>query len=264
MELSLSKCNYEDLAADRADYLFTTTTALDGMWENAFFSMANHWEISCQGQPIGYCSVNSEGRMLGFVVHNFEMQRPAFASCIEMLGVSGAFVSTAEPIYLSLCTDHQSAMSVYALMYMEGDEEPIVSPTPFGMNFRVAGPDDFDIAVSFGVATIQADRDWLSEYFAERIKQNELFGLWSGTELVATGECRASPNQTCIADVGMIVGTSHRKKGLASFMLQKLRYVGRQKGLKLICSTENGNTGAQKAIERAGFVSQHRILDFTF
>lgn len=262
--MDFTKCSYEKIAARRAAYLLTTATALDGMWENAFLPMAEHWEIEQNEQCIGFCSVNSDGKMLGFVCYDTTLQRRVFTSCLETLRASGAFVSTAEPAYLSLCSDHQSSMTVHALMYEESNVDPTDYPAPPGMEFRVAVPNDLDDAVSFGVAAIKADRGWLSGYFDERITKAELFGLWNGTELVATGECRISPNQSSIADVGMIVGVQHRKQGLATLMLQKLRHAGRRRGLKSICSTESGNVGAQKAIERAGYISQHRILQFSF
>ncbi|MEP1229055.1 MAG: GNAT family N-acetyltransferase [Litorimonas sp.] len=264
MTLDFHKSTYQEVSALRDVYLLSTSAALDGMWENAFLPMADHWKLADAKEVIGFCSVNSEGKMLGFHVENEALDRLVYARCIEQLNVSGAFASTAEPRYLSLCADHQSSMSVNALMYAESCEVPAKPVAPPGMSFRIAELEDLKTAVSFGVDAIQADQDWLLGYFEERIQQQELFGLWRETELIATGECRISPNQAGIADVGMIVGPAHRKNGLATAMLKYLRPIGSQKGLKLICSTESSNIGAQKAIERAGFVSQHRILCFEF
>lgn len=264
MTLDFHKSTYQEVSALREVYLLSTSAALDGMWENAFLPMANHWKIADTKDVIGFCSVNAEGKMLAFHVDNEAFNRSIFAQCIEHLNLSGAFASTAEPKYLSLCADHQSSMSVNALMYGESCDEATKPIVPLGMNFRMIESDDLKTAVSFGVDAIQADQDWLLGYFGERIQKQELFGLWRETELIATGECRISPNQAGIADVGMIVGSAHRKNGLATAMLKHLRLIGHQKGLKLICSTESSNIGAQKAIERAGFVSQHRILSFEF
>lgn len=264
MNLDFNKRTYQELIVQRTAYLATTTAPLDGMWENAFFPAADHWEISDNNQSIGFCSVNADGKMLGFDVRPSVLQRVAFVESINRLSVSGAFASTAEPAYLALCADYQTSMSVNALMYAENSEEMNIPQVPVGMSVRAAKPDDLETAVLFGVAAIQADKDWLERYFDERIQKNELFGLWKGHKLIATGECRISPNQRKIADVGMIVGKAHRKKGLATLMLQFLRTFGEQNELKLICSTESTNIAAQKAIERAGFVSEHRILNFVF
>ncbi len=264
MNLDFNKCTYQELSVRRKAYLATTTAPLDGMWENAFFPMADHWEISDNNQSIGVCSINADGKMLGFDVRPSTLQRPAFVESISRLSVTGAFASTAEPAYLALCADYQTSMSVNALMYAENTEKLNTPKVPSGMSVRALNPGDLETAISFGVAAIQADKDWLQRYFDERIQKKELFGLWEGDELIATGECRISPNQHKIADVGMIVGEAHRKKGLATFMLQFLRTIGAKHELNLVCSTESSNIAAQKAIERAGFVSEHRILSFVF
>jgi GNAT superfamily N-acetyltransferase len=264
MRFEFSQRPYTDIADRRAAYLRTLMAPLDGMWENGFLPMADHWEISHQNRPVGFCAINADRKMLSFDVPDAALQRAAFRACLAHLQASGAFVSTTEPAYLALCADHQSSMAVNALMYTAMDAAPTPPQTPAGMTVRAALPDDLDTAIGFGVAAIQADRDWLTSYFQERIAKHELFGLWQGHALVATGECRISPNQQAVADVGMIVGQPYRKQGLATYMLRHLTSIAAQQELTVICSTESGNIAAQKAIERAGFVARHRLLDFEF
>jgi hypothetical protein len=47
-------------------------------------------------------------------------------------------------------------------------------------------------------------------------------------------------------------------------VLKYLLGIAESRGLKLICSTEKITIGAQKAINRAGFISANRILQFDF
>ena len=101
-------------------------------------------------------------------------------------------------------------------------------------------------------------------YYGDLIKRKELFGLWDGKTLIATGERRVSETQKPYADVGMIVSTTHRGQGLATMILQKLLNLCGEKGLSAICSTEKDNVGAQKAIAKAGFIDHHRIVEFKF
>lgn len=260
----LTVATYDALKDRRAAYLARCTVPLDGMWENAFLPAAKLWTISLAGRDIGYCAMNAERELLGFDVSEPEHAGDAFAHCLSELELSGAYVSTAEPAYLSLCADHQSGVGVNALMY--GDDGLPGAPPAFpdGMAFGELVQADFDTAVAFGVETLGADRGWLEGYYAERLALGELFGLWQGDALVATGELRVSPNQPGVADVGMMVSPAHRKQGIATGVLQQLRLDGRARGLRLICSTESGNVPAQKAIIRAGFASEHRILHMKF
>jgi len=261
---SLRHVPHADLEQARIAYLRKTTAPLDGMWENAFFPAAKHWAIDHQNTMVGYCATNEAGAMLAFDITENYPADAAFAYCLTELGIGRAFVSTAEPAYLSLCTDHQSAVAVNALMYEATDPQAKTYIWSEELSFRPLVHAELERAVAFGVDAIGANPTWLSGYFAERRHLGELFGLWRGDDLVVTGELRISPNQDHVADVGMIVATAHRKQGLATGVLKNLTQIGHSRGLRLICSTESSNIGAQKAIARAGFVSRHRILDIRF
>jgi len=254
----------EDLPDLKAKYRATATAPLDGMWET-FTGMADQFSINGTEGTIGYCAVNDEQKLLQFFVSAPPNASAAFASAIEWLDISGAVVSTAEPSFLASCMDHQKSVSEHAIMYHLADNAAPTDPAfPDDMAIRSMGTSDLKAAVSFAAETIGADAGWLGSYFGGLIDRNELTGLWQGNNLVATGECRPSATQPEYADVGMIVGTSQRGKGIATNMLRQLINESATLGLKPICSTECGNIPAQKAISNAGFTHYHRILEIAF
>ena len=255
---------FSKLRDHRRAYLKTTVVPLDGMWETAFFPAAKHWVIQSDDEMIGYCAIDEANALVGFQVFSPDRAEAAFEYCLEALGLSEAFVSTAEPNYLSLCMDHQTKVTVNALMFEDAGREATQAAFPNGSEFRKVTQAEFNIAIDFGLHSIGDRRDWLEGYYAERIQKEELFGLWNGRELRAAGELRISPIQDGIADVGMVVSPEFRKLGIATLILKQLRYEGQQRGLRLICSTEERNIGARKAIHRAGFVSTQRILKIIF
>lgn len=263
--LTLTPTSFETLRPHRYAYLKTTTVPLDGMWEDAFFPVANHWALETEGTFQGYCAINGDGALLGFQVFQPQLARKAFAECLKSLEISHAYASTAEPLYLSLCLDHQKSVDLNALMYEDDGSEAPPADFPGAFEFRIVTMDGFSAAMSFGYNAFGPERlDWLKGYYTERIEKGELFGLWRGDAMVAAGELRVSPSQDGIADVGMVVSPGVRNQGLATKILQQLRHDGRARRLRLVCSTEMGNEGAQKAIARAGFRSQHRILRVGF
>lgn len=260
----LKSTSFLKLQATRKDYLKTVSAPLDGMWEDGFFLTATHWNIVEDDRNLGYCAVNSESVLIGFQAFDPMQEARMFDHCLDRLGITQAYASSAEPSYLCLCMDRQTQMTVTALMYTDDETESPSVAFPQNMIFRPIGNGEHERAVEFGVSAIGAPRNWLEGYYAERIAKNELFGVWSNTDLLAAGELRLSPSQDGVADVGIIVGPAYRKKGLATLILRQLRHYGKQRGLRLICSTEQENEGAQKAIQRAGFHAYHRILKFDF
>lgn len=252
---------YKAIESVRRAYLETAIVPLDGMWEDAFFANAQHWMIESNGQSIGYFGANDAHALLGFQVFDPRLAPSAFKRCIVENRFKRAFVSTAEPAYLSLCMDHQTSVSVNAFMYETTDlnEDTVVNESDG--TYRLVLKDDFEAAINFGLRSIGADRDWLEGYYADRIEKEELFGLWHDSKLIGAGELRISPSQSGVADVGMVVAPERRGKGIAANLLRRLRREGHRRGFRVICSTEADNLAAQKAIEHAGFFSNHRLLD---
>ena len=241
---------------------------LDGMWHFGFAPMSAHFGFYFEDELEGFCCVNSESYLIQFYlspkskIHGpdlFKLISQGNSSVIG--GIKGAFVSTAEIQYLNLCLDNGISYQVNALMYRQ--EVKDVFETELEM--QLADISDLAAFVGFAATNIGAPEAWLNDYYGNLIARNELFGYWLDGELVATGECRLFDEiQTQYADLGMIVGQSHRGKGLATQVLKCLTNMALDKGLTCICSTEAGNLAAQKAISRAGLSASHRIIQFEF
>lgn len=254
-----------DALADlKAKYRTTVPAPLDGMWE-AFTGMANHFSIREGSAQIGYCAVNSEQKMLQFFAGGVPDAPDIFRQAIAYLNIKGAIASTAETDFLSHCMDYHTSVSEHAIMYhlTEGKARSNAK-FPAGTAFRRLVAGDLKIAVDFASATLGADAGWLESYFGDLISRGELYALVDDATIVATGECRPSHTQFGFADVGMIVGTGHRGKGIATNMLRQLIEESTAQGLQPICSTEQSNIPAQKAITNAGFNAYHRILEIAF
>jgi len=261
---TFSPTDCENLSGLKTKYRATATAPLDGMWET-FSGMADQFSISDGSGCIGFCAVGEEKKLLQFFVPAPANAPAAFSQAIDQLSIAGAVVSTAEPTFLALCMNRRKSVSDQAIMYHLADgAEYAAAKFPDGTAFRKMNDYDLKAATNFAAVTIGADTGWLESYFGGLIGRGELYGLWQGDTVVATGECRPSATQPAFADVGMIVGTSHRGKGIATNMLRQLISESSALGLKPICSTECSNIAAQKAISKAGFTAYHSILEIVF
>lgn len=260
----------EALEGLKKSYLGQTVAPLDGMWLCGFVPQATHYGFYSKGNIVGYCCLNDEGFVLQFYLEpEYQDQvKTLFNSLFESFqlqigNVNGAFVSTAEPQFLSYCLDYFSSFEVNTLMYQLASSIDDSTDQELSILGKALNLQQLDEAVSFVHSAIGAPLEWLNGYFLNLIERQELYGSWSEGRLIATGECRGyDAYQTEYADVGMIVGERERCKGVASDVLKDLVLIARHRGLEPICSTERDNIAAQKAITRAGFVAQHRILKF--
>lgn len=260
----------EQISHLKQAYFALSTAPLDGMWHFGFVPMASHFGFYEQEQLVGYCCINGEGYLMQFyLADEAKADAKALFTLIAeqnsaVIGtVNGAFVSTAEPQYLSLCLDNSSTFTVNALMYKQ--VTAATNTNTAKLELKLAEPEQLNTFVEFAVTNIGAPAQWLSGYFGNLINRKELFGYWCEGELLATGECRLFDEyQTDFADLGMIVAQSQRGRGIATQVLNCLVSLANERGLTPICSTESGNIGAQKAIKRAGLTPLNRIIQVEF
>lgn len=264
MRIGFVQANPEDTLLMQTEYLARCAAPVDGMWQS-FVDMADTYLIEQDGEPVGYCAINGDRQLLRFYCLEGLQPGSIYQATLQHLQPSGAIVSTAEPEALALALDHQTAVKTRSIMYHFLENQPC-QPANFPTQtlFKAVEPANLETTVEFAHHTLGANIDWLLAYFDDLVSRHELYALWQGTTVLATGECRLNALQPTVADVGMIVGKAHRRKGVATNVLKALTQIARNQGKAPICSTEITNIGAQKAISAAGFRSYHRILDVTF
>lgn len=259
-----------ELSQLKQAYFEQSSAPLDGMWHFGFAPMAKHFGFYFNEDLVGFCCINEDEYMLQFYlqsdyqIHSQQLFTLIAQQNSAIIGnIKGAFVSTAEPHYLSLCLDNSSTFTVNALMYQQTLE--ITNSQNKPVELQLATTTQLAEFVQFAATNIGAPEQWLNGYYGNLIARKELFGYWNDTQLLAAGECRLFDHyQTEYADLGVIVSQSERGQGIAKGVLSALVKYAANKGLTAMCSTESDNIAAQKAISSVGFLSTNRIVQFEF
>eukprot|EP00511_Aplanochytrium_stocchinoi_P006528 CAMPEP_0204830208 /NCGR_PEP_ID=MMETSP1346-20131115/8398_1 /ASSEMBLY_ACC=CAM_ASM_000771 /TAXON_ID=215587 /ORGANISM="Aplanochytrium stocchinoi, Strain GSBS06" /LENGTH=279 /DNA_ID=CAMNT_0051960361 /DNA_START=147 /DNA_END=986 /DNA_ORIENTATION=+ len=271
MEFQIEKVeSLEKLEELKKLYVEDAIAPLDGMWLCGFVPMATHFGLYIQDEIVGYFCVNPEGYMLQFMLkptyraRTSEMFRTVLDSGNAEIGpINGAFCSTAEPSFLSLCLDNFAQHKVNALMYQR--DQFFQASNDERIALQLVKDDRLEDVVKFAHEAIGAPTEWLGGYYSNLISRGELYAHVREGQIVSTGECRGYdqyPYQIQYADIGVIVAEKERSKGLATKVLKYLKDRAEDRSLIPICSTEASNVAAQRAISHAGFYSTYRILQF--
>lgn len=268
--VKVTRAEFADVSRElRLAYMNNSSIALDGMWHWGFAVNGQHLMFTLDGNAIGYCCINEEGKLLQYLLmpeYN-HLQRDIVKEIdaqlqIRGLALTGAYVSTAESHFLSMSFEFFKNVEVHSLLYRDQKNIRLQEECDFSM--RKSRIDELNIFVGFAHAAIGAPEQWLEGYYSRLIEREELYGYWAKEQLLAAGELRRfDETQTECGELGVIVATEARGDGLGCKVLIHLQKLCKDRGLIPICSTEKQNLASQKAIERSGLVSQHRILSFT-
>ncbi len=245
----------------REDYLHTLIAPMDGMWESAVIQHATFWEIQDQEQQGGHFCIDSNNCLLRFhLLESYQAQaQEIFRWILSTHHIQYAIAGTIEPLYFSLCLGFQKSCKLHTYLFQDNIQiKPALRPT--NIVFTKAEKSEFAAISRFYHANTEGSGEWIEAFLHKRLNQGELFVLYDQQTLVATGECIPSPKQLPYADLGMVVARSYRGKGLGSSMLIQLKQHCYAVGWKPICSCAADNHASRKAIEKAGFISEHSMV----
>jgi GNAT superfamily N-acetyltransferase len=240
-----------------ADYLAQLVAPMDDMW-SAFADMGTPHALVIGDDVAGSCVVDGEDQIIRFyVVPQFQHHSNALLRlALSELDATHMMVFTNDPNYLSTAMDIAESVESHTLLFARIAE----SETPGLDSLRVATTEDQQRIVDFETDAIGAPRDFLDFYVRARLERSEILLLEDGAQIRCVGELRRDETQSGVAQLGMIVRTEERGQGIGSRMMSELVTRSRDEGLAPYCSTEVTNVGARRAIERAGFRANHRIL----
>jgi GNAT superfamily N-acetyltransferase len=91
-------------------------------------------------------------------------------------------------------------------------------------------------------------------------------GLWiafNDGQLVGSGVTIPIDGSGDVVDIGMVTRRSQRKKGFASLIVSELANVLESAGKRPICGCSESNFASKAALENAGFVSRHRLVQIS-
>lgn len=264
----------EQIQAMKEAYLRGLVFPLDAYWQSAVVDRASHWQILLENRPAGYFAARPHKHLLQFYVRDPFLQAASdlFTFVVQSEFVQTASAGTNEPAYLAHCLDHQNGIAVRSFIFQDHKRvEPDLEAFPHA-RFRAASPADAqDLARFLSQNNEFEDTEAITEGFENHlnyarslIEEEQAFLLINENELLGIGECRISASQLPYADLGMIASREHRRRGIGTYILARLKEYCYARGAKPICSCAAENIPSRKTIEKAGFITRHRLLDIEF
>lgn len=254
----MSKEKRENL---RANYSNTLTTPIDGYWEKVVIGNSACYEIIYNKKVVGHFSVNSHKTLVEFHIMKeyYAYSQEIFKYIIKSDMVEDAAVSTKQSEFLSLCLDFQKSVYVSSYLFTDTGNKKYEIDHYENISFRLAKKSDIQ-----AINNKCEPGPW-EGYYEELIENDQLFVLYEGDILLGIGEFRISKtHHRQYGDIGMVVAEEHRRKGVGTYIIIKLKEHCYRKNVKPIASCDSKNIASKNALIKAGFISDHRIIYVRF
>jgi len=211
------------------------------------------------GQPIGYCCVDQVKRLLlqFFITADFSrFSVEAFESVLGEQQIKSAYVTTRDPMALSLCLMFQKRVALEALLFEHRFPTDISLQEIGDSQFRLARHSDAQ-------RIVDVSGDFYGDVESE-IKRERLFLLTSREDLLGIGYLGTQFCSPRSANLGMYTNASFRRRNVGSHILQNLVEECHDGGLSPIAACYHGNVESKRTLEKAGFVTCDRTLLVSF
>lgn len=228
----------------------------------------NVWESQCykiimDSVNVGYFCVDSKKTLWEFyLIESVLMHsQTVFKFLIDMNYIAAAECKTYDYLLMSLCFDfHKKAVCSAYLFRDDADVKYSLSPLE-GIKMRLAAKEDFNSLSK--INNIAKDVNFFHD-LEEDIRNKEVFIFHSDGELLGAGTCKKIWHRMNHRDIGMLVAEKHRKKGIGASIIMKLKEYCYNNNLIPVCGCWYYNYESKKALEKAGFITKHRIIKFYF
>ncbi|NJD02315.1 MAG: GNAT family N-acetyltransferase [Ruminiclostridium sp.] len=122
--------------------------------------------------------------------------------------------------------------------------------------FRLAKKEDFN-----NISRMSGD----FFYDLERsIWKEGVIVFYLNDELIGAGSCQRIRDNMNYYDIGMVVAEKYRNRGIGTFIIIKLKEYCYNNNRIPVCGCWYFNYASKKTLEKAGFITKHRIIRFDF
>jgi GNAT superfamily N-acetyltransferase len=260
--LTVKPVKWAETAAPFAERLVNDRVLVESYYEEHILA-ANHYGIFDGGGLAGWFSVHGGHDLWAFYVYPryAEESRRLFAAAKSFEEVSGAYVHSADELFMNLCLDNyeklekQAVLSYYVNPFDESRRLPLT--------LRLA-----DIEADAG--TLALAKDFLDpeiKRLKERTEDRAALKLYiaeHGGDTAGFGVTEAGRIQTANISIGMYVLEGKRRQGYGANILNTLREAAEARGLTVLSGYWYYNHNSYKTQEAAGAVARSRLIKFGF
>ena len=205
---------------------------------------------------VAYGVISSQTLVEFFVVESHSHQAPILFDTLRQ--------QTSFKKVLAKSFDHQ---------LLELAENSGANPIRTGYLFRKFSPPSISAAVDVvlrqstlrDLAKIWEMNEDFFDVFDEITHLDSTGNLWvlerKGEILGCGVTTRVIKNKDAI-DLGMLISPTHRNQGYGSYLVSSLAVQAIASGLRPICGCAEHNLASRMTLQKAGFVSDHRLVNF--
>jgi hypothetical protein len=214
------------------------------------------YAIGRADSPLGYMVIH-DGAVVEFFVLNAALPSLSelFYEAASQGGATSAVIKSYDPLALAATAGRPTRMTTIGINCTSWSDEQFEPPA--GFEARPGQSDDVLLLEGIGPGLWERHEEMSLDLRAGRIIVYEQNGAPVGCGVLSPVNEGAA-----VLDVGVGVLPAWRRKGMAEQIVRHLKLVClRERRMRPVCGCAVENNASRRTLERAGFLSRHRLLE---
>lgn len=257
MEIVIQKADYSELEPLRNQYL-QSLPEFQELYLELLVSGGNYFIILKNNNAVGYVITTPDNILVEYyIVNEAAAESPAiFQKALSQLNIDKVWCKSFDFLLLDACLLKFNKHEVIGTLF----RDYISSPNFFSGELTVNTAQESDLPF------LLQQQDGLFETPEELemfVKQGSILLLKRNNELVGCGFLIKIHESWNYYDVGMWVNPAFRNKGFAVQIISYLKNYCLANNIEPVCGCAFENIASQKTLEKNGFFSKHKLLEFS-
>jgi len=257
--MKITKVTFEKIKGYRADYL-NSLPEFQEMFLEIIVTGSDFYILQTDNVIIGYVIKNSDGVLIEFYIVNkyVSSSNNFFRQVLKELSINKVYCKSFDFLLLSNCLLNSFQYKVIGVLYRDY-VEPLVE-----IDTKITMQKSDILSVNFLLNQDNSIKELFEteEQLIEFITNEHVFEFYKNEEFIGCGIVLRTNTNWNFCDLGVWVNPQKRRHGFGSQIILKLRSFAIKNDMKPSCGCAIENVASQKAIEKSGFVSKHKLIEF--
>ena len=257
--MKIEKATFEKIKKYRTDYL-NSLTEFQELFLEIMITDSDFYLLQTNNVNIGYAIKNSDGVLIEFYVVNeyVSSSNGIFRQVLKELSIDKVYCKSFDNFLLSNCLLNSFPYKVIGVLYRDYVESLVETDTKIKMQKSDFSSVNFLLNQDSSIKELFETEEQLIEY----INNENVFEFYRNEEFIGCGMVLRTNSDWIFCDLGVWVSPQKRRQGVGTQIILNLRSFAIKNDMKPSCGCAIENVASQKAIEKSGFVSKYKLIEF--
>ncbi len=257
--MKIVQTSIENIKKYRTDYL-NSLSLFQELFIELMICNSDYYIFQANNNEIGYAIRNMDGVLIEFYVLDKYIPDSIefFSQVLKDLSITDIYCKSFDSLLLSNCLLNNLPYSILGFHYRDY-VEPLINKDS---SIKMKKADLLSVELLLGQDESIKELFETEQQLIYFIKNENVFEFYKNEEFVGCGMVIRTHPDWSFCDLGVWVNPSKRGNAIGSQIILNLREFSIKNNLKPSCGCAIENKASQKTIEKSGFISKYKLINF--